>query len=595
MPSVSRLTMPWLVAAAQPRVTTGKPRAGAFIYAIVGAWPATDVRRSPALPSVRRNDAGNTIGPQGRRAMTAASYDWNFGDLLDATGSVVPGDRPALIHGDRIINWADFTARTNSLARAMLAGGLVTGDRVAVLARNIPEYVEIAAAAFKARLTYVNINYRYTTEEIAYVLADSGARSLFYQGSFGETVAPLLDGLALPVAIDGAGAAYPAMVAGDPAPLGIARSPEDGYLLYTGGTTGHPKGVLWRSGEARAIQLESPTNKLKILTIDDHIRAVRDNPAPGRVLPACPLMHGAGLNSSTAELVNGGTVVLLPSARFDAEELWDQAARHRVTRVLIVGDVFARPMARALTDNPGRWNLASVRLISSAGLMWSEEIKSSLVTSLPGLTLIDILGASEASGLGYAITTASSSTPTGYFDPVPTTVLIDPDTNRILGPDEVGEGLLGRRPPFARGYHGDPVKTAETFRIIDGAPYAIPGDLAAREADGRLRLIGRGNMCINTGGEKVFPEEVEEALKLQPGIEDAMVLGTPDPEWGKAVVALVATRGAYDEALVLSGLKARLAAYKLPKQLLVVDELPRHASGKGDYRRGAAMVAALIG
>jgi fatty-acyl-CoA synthase len=517
-------------------------------------------------------------------ASTDARYDWNFGDLLDATGRVVPGDRPALIQGDRTIDWAMFNARTNSLARAMLAKGLVTGDRVAVLARNIPEYVEIAAAAFKARLTYVNINYRYTTDEIDYILKDSGARSLFYQSHFSQTVAPLLGDLTLAVAIDGAQNGYDALVGGDPAPLAITRSPDDGYLLYTGGTTGRPRGVLWRSGEARAIQLESPTNRHTIATLDDHLRVVRDNPSPGRVLPACPMMHGAGLNSSVAELVGGGTVVLLPSPQFDAEEMWTHAARHRVTRILIVGDVFARPMARALTANPDRWDLSVLRLISSAGLMWSEEIKSALVHALPRLTLIDILGASEASGLGYAITTATAST----------TVLIDPATDRVLAPHEIGEGLLARRPPFARGYYGDPAKTAETFRTIDGAPYAVPGDLAAREAEGRIRLIGRGNMCINTGGEKVFPEEVEEALKRQPGIDDAMVVGTPDPQWGRAIIALVARRDGYDEATVRDGLKARLAGYKIPKHLLVVHELPRHASGKGDYRRAAELVVTML-
>ncbi len=524
----------------------------------------------------------------------ANSYPWNFGDLLDATARVVPGDRPALIHGDRSIDWATFDARTNSLARAMIAGGLVTGDRVAVLARNIPEYVEIAAAAFKARLTYVNVNYRYTTDEVGYILQDSGARALFYQSAFAQTVAPLLSDLALAVAIDGGSADYPAMVAGAPEPLAIRRSPDDGYLLYTGGTTGRPRGVLWRSGEARAIQLESPTNTRLIATIEDHIHAVRDNPALGRVLPACPLMHGAGLNSSVAELVGGGTVVLLPSAQFDPEELWNEAARHRVTRVLIVGDVFARPMVRALSAEPGRWDLSSLRLISSAGLMWSEEIKIALVQSLPSITLIDILGASEASGLGYAITTAARSTPTGYFDSAATTVLIDPQSDRVLGPEEIGEGLLARRPPFAQQYHGDPVKTAETFRMIDGVRYAVPGDFAAREADGRLRLIGRGNMCINTGGEKVYPEEVEEALKLQAGIDDAMVVGLPDAQWGSAVVALVTRRGDYDEASVRDGLKLRLARYKMPKHLLVVDELPRHASGKGDYRRAAERAATMV-
>ena len=523
--------------------------------------------------------------------MTVAN--WNFGDLLDATAAAVPGDRPALIQGSRTICWSEFDARTNSLARGMLARGLNYGDRVAILARNVPEYVEIAAAAFKARLASVNVNYRYTTTEIDYVLQDSGARALFYQPDFADVVAPLGAPLTLAVQIDGSD--YGALVGGDPAPLRIARSPEDGYLLYTGGTTGRPKGVIWRSGDARAIQLESPTVRARVETMGDHVRAVRDNPSPGRVLPACPLMHGAGLNSSLAELVNGGTVLLLPSERFDADELWREAARHRATRLLIVGDVFARPMARSLLANPGRWDLSALRLISSAGLMWSEEVKAALIAALPHLTLMDILGASEASGLGYAITTATNSTPTGWFAASPTTVLIDPETDRILADEEPGEGLLARCPPFAQGYHGDPAKTAATFREIDGVTYAIPGDLAARDGEGRLRLIGRGNMCINTGGEKVFPEEVEEALKLQPGVDDAMVLGIPDAQWGKAVVALIDTVGGYDEAEVRAGLKSTLAAYKTPKHIVVVDAVPRHASGKGDYRVGAALAAERLG
>lgn len=519
--------------------------------------------------------------------------DWNFGDLLDATAQAVPADRPALIHGDRVIDWATFDARTNSLARAMLAGGLVYGDRVAVLARNIPEYIEIAAAAFKARLTYVNINYRYTTDEIDYVLNDSGARSIFYQGEFSGVVESLLPTLELPVQIDGDD--YERMVTGDPSPLGIQRSPGDGYLLYTGGTTGRPKGVMWRSGDARSVQLEAPTIKNVIKTLDDHVAMVRDNPAPGRVIPACPLMHGAGLNSSTAELVGGGTVVLLKGTGFDPEELWDEVDRNRVTRVLIVGDVFARPMVRTLERNPGRWDLASLKVISSAGLMWSKEIKDALVEAIPQVTLVDILGASEASGFGYSVATAASSTPTGFFEPGPATALIDPENDRVLADDEVGEGMLARRPPFASGYFGDPEKTASVYREIDGVSYAIPGDMAARGEDGHLRLIGRGNMCINTGGEKVFPEEVEEALKRVAGIDDAMVVGIDDETWGKAVAALIVVDDSYDEDAARDILKQTLAPYKLPKRMVVLDALPRHASGKGNYRAAADLMAAMTG
>ena len=523
--------------------------------------------------------------------------DWNFGDLLDATASVVPADRPAIIHGDRVIDWGEFDARTNRLARAMLDGGLQAGDRVAILARNIPEFIEIACAAFKARLTHVNINYRYTTAEAEYVLADCTAAALFYQAEFAPVVAPIdgcLDHLLLSIQIDGGGA-YDAMVEqGDGSPLGIDRSPEDGYLLYTGGTTGKPKGVMWRAADARRVQLESPVVKTAILSMDDHIHQVANNAAPGRVLPACPLMHGAGLNSCMAELIMGGTALLLSKDRFDAEELWDVVDRWQVTRILIVGDVFARPMAQALAANPGRWSLASMRVISSAGLMWSREVKQELVRLIPQIVLVDILGASEASGLGYAVTTATQETPTGFFEPGRQTVIIDVESGKPLPDGVPGEGWLARRAPFAKGYYGDPDKTAATYPLIDGERYAVPGDIAERMPDGLIRLVGRGNLCINSGGEKIFVEEVEEALKRAPGIEDAMVVGVPDERWGKAVVALVKTGRGFDRDSVRAVLETDLARYKLPRRLVQVAEMPRHASGKADYRRALDQLGPIL-
>ena len=527
--------------------------------------------------------------------------NWNFGDLLDATARVVPPERPALIRDTQQVTWECFDRRTNNVARAMLAADLAVGDRVAILARNRPEFIEVAAAAFKARLAHVNINYRYTTAEIEYVLADCRAAAVFFEDVFADVLAPILNTANAPklqVCIGAAsthGRAYEELASsGSGQPLNIARSPDDGYLLYTGGTTGRPKGVMWRSADARAVQLEAPTIKTAINNMEDHVAVVRGNPVPGRVIPACPLMHGAGLNSAMAELVAGGTVILLPSGRFDAEELWTQASTHRATRVLIVGDVFARPMVRALEAWPGRWDLSALRVISSAGLMWSAEIKAALARLIPQVTLVDILGASEASGFGYAITTRERSTPTGYFEPGRNTVLIDVATDRVLGPTEVGEGWLARRAPFAQGYFGDPVKTAATYRTIGGVRYAIPGDIATRDPQGRLRLIGRDNLCINTGGEKVYPEEVEEALKRVPAIEDALVIGVPDPVWGNAVAALLRVEPGYDEAEVRRALAGGLAAYKLPKHLVPVAELPRHPSGKADYRRAAGVFLQII-
>lgn len=523
--------------------------------------------------------------------------DWNFGDLLDATAAHVPGDRPAIIRGDHVTSWADFDARTNRLARAMRAAGLPPGARVAILARNIPEFIEIAAAAFKGRLTHVNLNYRYTTAEIEYVLRDCQAAALFYQDEFGPVVASLIGGAVdhLTYAVQiGSDGAYDGIVAkGDASPLGIERSPDDGYLLYTGGTTGRPKGVMWRSADARRSQLESPVAVSTPTSMDDHIAQVAKG-AAGRVMPACPLMHGAGLNSSLAELLIGGTTVLLPSDRFSAEELWSEAARHRVTRILIVGDAFARPMADTLLAHPGRWDLHGLRLISSAGLMWSEQVKGALLAALPGLTLLDILGASEASGFGFAITNKDRATPTGLFEPGPQTVIIDQDSDRVLADDEVGQGWLARRPPFGAGYHGDPEKTATVYRTIDGQDYAIPGDMAERLPDGRLRLLGRGSLCINTGGEKVFVEEVEEALKRVDGIADAMVFGLPDPKWGSVVTALVEAGAAPDDAAIRAALSQDLAAYKQPRTIIRVAAMPRHASGKSDYRQGMDIARARI-
>ncbi|ABD25972.1 AMP-dependent synthetase and ligase [Novosphingobium aromaticivorans DSM 12444] len=515
--------------------------------------------------------------------------DWNFGDLLDATAANVPGDRPAIIRGDRVVEWGDFDARTNRLARAMLAAGLPTGARVAILARNIPEFIEIAAAAFKARLAHVNLNYRYTTSEIEYVLRDCQAAAIFYQDEFAPVVAPLINGsidhLSYAVQIGDGGAYDDIVTIGDPEPLGIERSPDDGYLLYTGGTTGRPKGVMWRAADARQTQLESPVAVTSPASMDDHVAQVLAGRA-GRVMPACPLMHGAGLTSSLAELLIGGTVVLLPSNRFSALELWEEASRNRVTRILIVGDAFARPMADTLAANRERWNLDSLRLISSGGLMWSQQVKEALLEALPGITLLDTLGASEASGFGYAITTKDRATPTGLFEPAPHTVLIDPDRDRVLGSDEAGKGWLARRPPFASGYHGDPVKTASVYRIIDGERLAVPGDMAERLPDGRLRLLGRDSMCVNTGGEKVFVEEVEEALKRVNGVADAMVFGLPDPKWGSVVTALIEAGPSPDDEVIRTALSHDLAAYKQPRTIIRVAVLPRHANGKSDYRTG---------
>lgn len=532
-----------------------------------------------------------------------ASAGWNLANIFDGVAARVPKDRPAIVHGDQVVGWGELDARSNRAARAFLAAGHTAGERVGFLSRNHPGYIEGFVACLKSRLIHVNLNYRYTVDELAGVLEDAGATALLYQEEFAPLVATLIErlpALRSRICLDGDGhgeatANFQAWAAqGDASPLdNTAREERDPLLLYTGGTTGRPKGVIWPGHQYRACQLESPLVQQRPADLPAHLDLVAANPTPGRVLPACPLMHGAGISSTLAELLNGGTALLLANHRFDPHELWQLAERERATRVLIVGDVFARPMLAALDEQPGRYDLSSLKVISSAGLMWSEEVKAGLLRHMPWLVLADIYGASEAAGLGYAITTKDRATPTGRFEPGPRTVMVG-DDGRIVPAGQEGEGWLARGEPLPEGYFGDPKKTAEVFRHIDGERYSVPGDRVRRHADGSMQLLGRGSLVINSGGEKIYVEEVEEALKRLPGVQDVLVVGVPDVRWGSAIVALLRTDTPPDAQALRAGLAPHLAGYKMPKHFLAVNQLPRADSGKGDYKAARALAEQLL-
>ena len=531
------------------------------------------------------------------------SAGWNLANIFDGVAARVPKDRPAIVHGDQVVRWGELDARSNRAARAFLAAGHTAGERVGFLSRNHPGYIEGFVACLKSRLIHVNLNYRYTVDELAGVLEDAGATALLYQEEFAPLVATLIErmpALRSRICLDGIGqgeatAQFQAWAAaGDASPLDpTEREERDPLLLYTGGTTGRPKGVIWPGHHYRACQLESPLVQQRPADLPAHLDLVAANPTPGRVLPACPLMHGAGISSTLAELLNGGTALLLANHRFDPHELWQLAERERATRVLIVGDVFARPMLAALDEQPGRYDLSSLKVISSAGLMWSEEVKAGLLRHMPWLVLADIYGASEAAGLGYAITTKDRATPTGRFEPGPRTVMVG-DDGRIVPAGQEGEGWLARGEPLPEGYFGDPKKTAEVFRHIDGERYSVPGDRVRRHADGSMQLLGRGSLVINSGGEKIYVEEVEEALKRLPGVQDVLVVGVPDVRWGSAIVALLRTDTPPDAQVLRAGLAPHLAGYKMPKHFLAVNELPRADSGKGDYKAARALAEQLL-
>jgi fatty-acyl-CoA synthase len=522
---------------------------------------------------------------------------WNYGDILDAVDAAVPPDRIALIHGDRVTRWRDFSRRTNNFARALLANGAATGDKIAFYMRNCPQYSEAIAAAFKARLTHVNVNYRYVDQELIYLLDNADATAVVYAAEFAPHVAAIRDRLPkvaqwIEVADGHPGAAdsidYETLAAvGDGRPLGLERAGDDMLFLYTGGTTGMPKGVMWRhddlwkgtgaGGNPRIGVPPSPD-------LDSYIERLGNEIAPVN-LPLPPLMHGTGLLSAVAAMTHGGTCVTLPSRSFVADEALAAIERHRVTAATIVGDAFARPLVEALDKNAGRHDISSLRFISSSGVMWTKEVKAGLLRHNRDLTLIDGFASSEALGLGSSVMTATQTIEVAKFSLGPTCKVFTED-HREVAPGSGEAGMVGVCGALPVGYYKDPEKTARTFPVINGVRYSIPGDWVRVEADGTLTLLGRGSNCINTAGEKVYPEEVEEALKAHGSVADALVVGIPDPKWGQSITAVVQLHPheVLDERALTDFVRTRIAAYKVPKRILAKADLARAPNGKADYK-----------
>ena len=532
---------------------------------------------------------------------------WNFGDILDALPQVIPLDAPAFIHGDRTLTWGETTRRSNNLARAMRTRGARAGDKVAFYMRNRPEYGEVLAACFKARLVHVNVNYRYKPDEVFYIFDDSDAQTVIYGSEFRDTILQLKDRLSKVVTFveigdDGAGApfaeAYEALAtAGDGAPLGIERSPDDLLFIYTGGTTGMPKGVMWRHHDLRDAQLDA----LRRLgpapeTLEGHLDFIRASGPGSRTLPACPIMHGTGLITAVSCMMNGGCVVTLESPSFDADELWSVVSHWKVQSIAIVGDAFAKPMLRALDEAPERYDTSSLVSIVSSGVMWSREVKAGLLRHIPQVTLMDSFGASEALGFGMSAMTKDGEVRTATFQIGPRCKVFDEDELPVE-PGSGQPGIIAMGGPIPLGYYKDPEKTAKTFRTIGGQRYSIPGDWCTVEADGALTLLGRGSACINTAGEKVYPEEVEEALKTHPGVDDALVVGVPDDKWGQAVTGVVVLSSGvgFDEDELRRHVRATLAGYKTPKRILVARVPLRASNGKADYKTVAEFARRDVG
>jgi 3-oxocholest-4-en-26-oate---CoA ligase len=523
--------------------------------------------------------------------LAAPSFEWAFADVWETVASTVP-DRLALAHGDKRITWRDFDVRADGIAAALLDAGLDRQDKVALYLHNAPAYMESVYAALKAGLVPVNTNYRYTGGELVQLWTDADAAAVVFHGAFAaqaEAVRASCPDVKVWLFVDDGEADCPSWAisyetaAQSPAKRSAMtqdRSGDDQILIYTGGTTGLPRGVMWRQHDL--FMASNTTSDPEIADLD-HIRSRLAGATPPVGLPAAPLMHGTGFVFAATILNRGGTVVTLPGKSFDVAQLLDAITHEGVTDICIVGDAFCRPIVDALDLEPERWNLSRLRVVSSSGMAWSTNVKERLLVHAPNALLIDFLNSSEASGMGRALSSSRKSTKGARFQLGKNACVID-EAGR---PIAMGSGEAGRvavRGYLPLGYYKDPEKSAATFPVIDGVRYSIPGDLATVDDDGTITLLGRGSTCINTGGEKVFPEEVEEAIKSHDGIMDALVVGVPHPRFGQMVTAAVewAVGASPDEKALLDHLRGRLARHKIPRALMPMESLGRGPNGKAD-------------
>jgi acyl-CoA synthetase (AMP-forming)/AMP-acid ligase II len=536
-----------------------------------------------------------------------APRGWVIADVWETIAAMRP-DADCLVQGRRRLSWADVDRRADAVAAMLLQAGLQHQSKVAFFVRNSPAFLIGVFGCLKVGMVPVNTNFRLNADEVTALWEDADVECVVFSADLTNVVAaarPRVRRVSMWLHVDDAGGATPPawtqpFDAGD-VPRSAAqapwpRDPDDLILLYTGGTTGVPKGVMWRQDDVFAILNASAAVRYDAA---DGIAGValsqqQDQRARPRFVPCGPLIHGTGSFSSYGVLGAGGAVILLERRSFDAIELLDTVERERVTHLSIVGDAHGRPIAAELDAHPGRWDLRSVRLITSAGMQLTEEVRARVLAHFPRALCVDILGSSEVPAIGRSRSTASASEPAGTFVIGPRVrVLDDLDRDVMAGEGAVGVLIVNERKPL--GYYKDPQRSAALFRIIDGERWSVTGDLAMVHSDGRVQLVGRGASVINTGGEKVYGREVEDVLLRQSDVVDAVVLGVPHEVLGEAVVGVVqlrpsATVSAED---ILREARESLAGYKVPKRLHVVESIGRNDSGKIDYLELARRVSDL--
>ncbi len=544
----------------------------------------------------------------------------NLAVLNEAIAAAV-GDTPCIVVRGRTFTYTEVAERTRRLAnalvdrglgihreRAELAGHESGQDHLALYLLNGNEYLEGMLGAYKARVAPFNVNFRYVEEELAYLLTDSAATAILYHSRFAPTLAAIRSQLPqlrvlLQVPddsghelLDGAEWYEDVLASSSDAAPPTTPSPDDLYILYTGGTTGMPKGVLWRQADIfpGALGGRAMGTGEEFATVDAVVDLARNGGVA--MMPTPPFMHGAA-HWMAFNAMHGGNALVLQDRpeHLDAVDVWSTIQREHVNVLLIVGDAFARPLVDELRS--GSWDTSSLMMVVSGGAALSAPMKDELLELLPNVAVMDGLGSSEAGMQARQVAAAGARSSTGTFTPEAGMCIVSEDLTRLLAPGDDELGWLAQAGRVPLGYLGDPEKTARTFPIIDGVRYSVPGDRARVTADGLLELHGRDSVTINSGGEKIFAEEVEQALMHHPDVADAVVAGRPSERWGNEVVAIVALRAGRtpDEATLLRECERHIARYKLPKAFVFVDAVVRSPAGKADYRWAREQAVAATG
>ena len=535
----------------------------------------------------------------------------HFATLWENISDVIP-DRKALICGNIERTWREYDDRAARLATLLSKNGLGDDSKVGLYLHNSNEYLEAQYSIFKIKGVPINVNYRYKEDELVYLLDNADAEAVFYQGCYAsqiESIKEKLPKVKVFIQVNDGTAELPefsvdfedSISNNDPMER-QERSGENIYMLYTGGTTGMPKGVMYnhegfvsgmlKTGTAWGLlpiapeELENTTG-FDLDIVPGLVKNLEESNGLIVSLPACPLMHGTGMwLGALIPLSVGGTVVTIPQLGLDPDLLLKETENHKVNNLVIVGDAFAKPIRDSLDKAKGEgspYDISSVNMMISSGVMWSSEVKEGLLAHHEML-LVDAMGSTEG-GMGSSIASRENPAPTAKFTLNPGVIVIT-DEGKLVEPGSGEMGLIGTSGLVPEGYYKDEKKSAETFKEVDGVRYSFPGDYALVEADGSITLLGRGSNCINTAGEKVYPEEVEEAVKRHPDIYDCLVVGIEDDRFGQRVVALASFKedNVVEEADLISFTRDHLAGYKLPKQVLFVDEVMRAPNGKANYK-----------